>query len=280
MNLRTSSLPRICVLIPIVICQGCDSDMKSHMDPSMPIAGISSADTSTSRDCGIPDTTICNLIASIPKNRLPGMNYPWGNLESDLRNLETSTFDLIGYGSLLNPDSAKRTIKDTPENGHPPVLAIGATRVFEYVMPQSMIDEHPEKFEPQKKAALNLRYSPTNRSLFNGRLLTVRVQDIEALRNREKGYDLQPVVYVPWGEWNAEPKNAYVLVARKQIMDGRQLVDETAEPFPPYEKTCRDGAALVSKPFLDFYLRTTYVGKDQLPLSQYLKKSPVSTNSK
>jgi hypothetical protein len=277
MNLRTSGFPQICLLFLIVICQGCDSDKNNPMDQGMPIAGISSADTSTSRSCGIPDTTIGKLIASIPKNRLPGLNYPWGNLESDLQKLGTSTFDLIGYGSLLNPDSAKRTIKDTPQNGHPPVLAIGATRVFEYVMPPFMINDHPEKFEPRKKAALNLRYSSNNRSMFNGRLLTVRVEDIEALRQREKGYDLQPVVYIPWGDWNGEPRNAYVLVARQQIIDGRQLVDETAEPFPPYEKTCREGAALVSKPFLDFYLRTTFVGKDLIPLDQYLQKSPTTS---
>lgn len=271
---------RFCLLFLIIICQGCDSVTNQNMDKSTTPLGISSADASTSRDCGIPEPTIRSLLDNIPKNKLHGMNYPWPDLEGDLQKSGSPTFDLIGYGSLLDPNSARRTIKDTPENGHPPVLAIGATRVFDYVMPPSMIEEHPEKFDPQKKAALNLRHSPENRSLFNGRILTVRIQDIEGLRNREKGYDLQPIVYIPWGEWTAEPKNAYVLVARQQTIDGRQLVDDTAEPFPPYEKICRDGAALVSKQFLDFYQRTTYIGKHLVPLSEYLKRSPSSSNSK
>ncbi|MEM8493989.1 MAG: hypothetical protein AAF663_01220 [Planctomycetota bacterium] len=131
-------------------------------------------------------------IASAIKRDLR-FEYPWNGLEQALESQGHDQLQLVGYGSLLNPTSAARTIADTPPGGHPPVLAFGARRLFDYVMPQFFIDRYqangaPE-YPPSYRAALNTRWTGDPADVVSGRLIPLHVGDLDGLREREKGYD-------------------------------------------------------------------------------------------
>ena len=62
-------------------------------------------------------------------------------------------------GSLLNENSAAKTIKARPAGGNPPVLALGARRVLNYVIPVAKLKAYGGTFGPRERAALNVGYT-------------------------------------------------------------------------------------------------------------------------
>jgi hypothetical protein len=80
--------------------------------------------------CGVPAETFERLQAELDSLDAKSFIYPWPELEEAVAKNPGHTLLLVGYGSLLNRDSAARTIKVTPISDNPPVLALGARRVF------------------------------------------------------------------------------------------------------------------------------------------------------
>jgi hypothetical protein len=215
-------------------------------------------------ELGIPQQPIADLESAFHGMSAPSFAYPWHGLEDSLGKFPNGELPLIGYGSLLNPKSAARTIADTPSQGHPAVLAMGARRIFNYKMPEKALARYPDRSDPLATAALNLEYSRSSHDFFNGRLVAVAPGDIKGLRERERGYDLEPVVYVPWNRWDAHPQVAYVLVARNR--PGQRVVDASQRPHPEYAELCLAGARLESPAFATFYLKTTFLADGRTSL--------------
>ncbi len=203
-----------------------------------------------------------------------GFEYPWEGLEEAVVKMPGGKLLVVGYGSLLNRDSTARTIKDTPAEGYPPVLALGARRVFNYVIPEALLKSYGGNFPPRERAALNVDYTRSAADALNGRLLTVAPADIAALRVREFGYDLRPVICIRWGDWESAPFTAYVLVAAEARRDGRQVIDNNALPHPLYAAVCRAGARAVSEAFLQVYLETTFLADRKTSLAAWDKEHP------
>ena len=90
------------------------------MQPSS--ATAESIDTLIER-AGVPSAARGSLQAGLKTLDGAGFDYPWNGLEEEVAKMPEGKLLLVGYGSLLNRDSAARTIKDTPAEGHPPVLA-------------------------------------------------------------------------------------------------------------------------------------------------------------
>lgn len=225
---------------------------------------------------GIPREMRAGLQAALKKLDGAAFEYPWNGLEEAVAKTPGNGLLLVGYGSLLNRDSAARTIKDTPREGHPPVLALGARRVFNYVIPEALLKSYGVKFPPRERAALNVDYTRSPADALNGRLLLIAPADLAALREREFGYDLRPVVCVRWGEWEAAPFTAYVLVAAKGTRGGRQVIDNDALPHPLYAGLCRAGAQAVSEAFLQLYLETTFLADRKTNLVAWEKERHVA----
>ncbi len=192
------------------------------------------------------------------------IEYPWTELEARLV-ASGQPLRLLGFGSLLNPESARRTIRDTPPEGHPPVLAYGARRVFNYRMPPEVIARYGADPQSRELAALNTRCTGRVEDVLTGRLVTVSPVDIGALRDREIGYGLHPVVCFPWDAAADRPLIAYALCAVDSA-----IVDNDLLPFPPYVEVCRAGARLVDDAFEHAFLETSWLGGERLTLHAYL----------
>jgi len=197
--------------------------------------------------------------------------YPWSGLEQKLSNAGHDGLRMIGYGSLLNPESAAITIRDTPPTGHPPVLAFGAKRIFNYLMPNQVIARYDKtgQFPADMRAALNARFTGRVSDILNGRLITVDLDDLDALREREKGYDLLPVACVPWQDVTSDPQLAFVLCATERPWKGQIYVSDSIQPFPPYLAVCRDGARQVDEAFHQCFIETTVLADATSPLAKW-----------
>lgn len=190
--------------------------------------------------------------------------YPWKELEIDLQREQMDSVFMIGYGSLLNPESAARTISDTPADGHLPVIAWGVKRLFDYDMPDSVIERYSVSVDPGKhRAALNTRWTGNTNEVCNGRAISLRVSDLDGLRERENHYDLMPVAWLPWEDLEASISLGFALCAPKDSIAVRTDI----LPFPPYLKVCREGAAMVSTEFEEFFFQTTYLADGATLLS-------------
>jgi len=198
--------------------------------------------------------------------------YPWTSLEQAIM-VAGRPLLLVGYGSLLNPASAKRTVANTPSVGHPPVIAFGARRVFNYVMPQSVLDRYGDQISPRERAALNAAWTGKSESVLTGRVLDVPVSDLPALRERERGYHLCPVAFVPWGDPSSPPSLGHVLVADERPVAGVRHVDNSLLPHPGYTSLCREGARLVDAEFERAFLATSWIAPIGSTLEQYLAMS-------
>lgn len=223
---------------------------------------------------GLPSATLARLQAGLKTLDGAGFEYPWNGLEEAVAKMPEGKLLLVGYGSLLNRDSTARTIKDTPAEGYPPVLALGARRVFNYVIPEARLKAYGGNFPPRERAALNVDYTRSAADAINGRLLTVAPADIAALREREFGYDLRPVICIRWGDWEAAPFTAYVLVAAQRTRGGQRVIDDDALPHPLYAGLCRAGAHAVSEAFLQLYLETTFLADRKTSLAVWEKEHP------
>lgn len=200
--------------------------------------------------------------------------YPWSGLEEALQERSEDQIFLVGYGSLLHPRSAARTIADTPPGGHPPVLAFGARRLFDYVMPMTFIEryraEGAEEFPPTQRAALNTRWTGDPSDVLNGRLIPLSIGDLDGLREREKGYDLEPVATVPWDQPDQRPSVGFVLCATSRPWQGKVFIDGSIEPYPPYLELCREGARLTGEDFEQCLIDTCWLADAQTPLAAWL----------
>ena len=190
-------------------------------------------------------------------NKLRAFAFPWIEAEEYLKSQGRNVINLVGYGSLLNPVSAARSIRDTPTEGHPAIVALGARRVFNYQMPASVFLRYGTEPGIKDRAALNAESSEFG--LMNGRLINLKAEDLPALRIREKAYDLHPVSCVYWANREEPPFSGYVLCCRHEYFEGERFVDDSLSPYAPYANLCREGARRVSEEFLDMYLETSFL---------------------
>ena len=203
--------------------------------------------------------------------------YPWKDVEERILTWPAKKLPLVAYGSLLARESASRTIKTDASEGSPPVLVLGAKRVFNYVMPKEALARYQTPPNSRNGAALNVLYTKSKSDVLNGRLLMVRSEDIPALREREYGYDLCPVSCVLWDDREAQPFTAYILAARNAREFRRRVADDSLLPNLEYARLCRQGALSVSPDFLAFYLETTFLADRATTMFEWEKLHPEFT---
>ncbi len=229
------------------------------------------------REYGLPQQALAKLAAAQEQNSDRGYEYPWSGLEAQLAQEPDGRLLLIGYGSLMNLQSAAETIESVNETDFYPVVCVGAKRLFNYRIPDDVLKELAElggPAQPHELAALNV--IPTGRAadLFNGRVVPVAAADLPALRQREYGYHLRSVTCLRWDAWESEPFAAAVLAAEDPVINGRQVIDNTLDPNPAYAGIVDAGATAVSEPFHELFLDTTFLADGKTTLQQWLEARP------
>ena len=202
-----------------------------------------------------------------------GYEYPWYSLEEELKEEGKDKIVLFGYGSLLNKLSAKETIKNDAVDKYTPVIAFGIKRLLDYNMPDELRSRSIYEFieNEQSIGLFNARFTGSITDSANGALIEVSLDEIASLRKREVGYDLRPIVCIPWGNQKGKIMNAYTLGCSGRMWKGKMLSDSTILPHKGYYKVCREGASKISNKFLEYFLETSYIADGKTKVKDWEK---------
>ena len=154
-------------------------------------------------------------------------------------------YDVVGYGSLLSHKSLKETIKDKK---FIPVIVKGYKRIFD--LDENSGDE------------LNVEKSKNHK--FNGVLFKVNEKELEKIKGREDGYNIDEV-------------DAYEFTTKKKIGKCFLFIDyydvdyEKKTPDKSYFILCREAAYAISDDFGKFWDLTTYTS-DGESVYQWIEK--------
>lgn len=211
-----------------------------------------------------PGDALAGVLARVPWDRVRGAvggrprhPYPWAGLEREAAGRGDDGILVVGYGSLMNRDSALRTLAD-PGSLLGPVVAFRVRRVFDYRMPEATRARYPGG--PAAAAALNVYPSDADADVVNGVLCRVPAAALPAFREREAGYDLVPVAVLPYPDLGGPPRVAHVLSCPAVSTDGLRRTAPDLTPHPDYAALCLAGARAVSDEFAALFLATTYLG--------------------
>lgn len=198
--------------------------------------------------------------------------YPWDGLEQHLKSTHRSGLPFVGYGSLLNKESAALTLSRQTLEARQPVVAFGALRVFNYVMPPS-VKRYGEVSLGLNRAALNVRLTARPEHALNAVRIDIPFDGIGALRDRENGYDLAPLACIPWEMPDQPPFIAYILSCPEESDVAISKTDNSLLPHKRYYEVCRDGASEFGESFLKFFLSTTFLADGVTPMSEWEGKN-------
>lgn len=216
-----------------------------------------------------PDSALANLRTRIPWRRVrpaisaaaasPPHRFPWCDLEREVVARGEPGLTVVGYGSLMNRASAHRTLA-AADAEYMPVIAFRVRRVFDYLMPPSVLARYPTPANPTALAALNAYSDADDASVITGVTCRVPLAALPAFREREVGYDLVPVAVIPYLDLEGEPRPAYFLSCPPEPFDGTRRTDPSLAPHPGYAELCWEGARGVSDEFAALFLATCYLG--------------------
>jgi len=194
--------------------------------------------------------------------------YPWSGIETSLRDRGESSLRVLGYGSLVNRDSAGLTLDTETMETRRAAVCFGVRRIFNYKMPP-LVKRYGPPVVPDARAALNAEHTGKLEDVVNGVVMDVALEDIERLREREWGYDLVPAPTLRWGHFEGEPFIAYVLCVSRTSDLGKSIIDDGLTPHHEYYRQCRRGAADIGTEFLELWLASTYLGDGKTPVAEW-----------
>ncbi|WP_146430581.1 alpha/beta hydrolase family protein [Blastopirellula retiformator] len=188
--------------------------------------------------------------------------YPWS--VDDLFPTPDHRLPLIGYGSLMNLASARRSLSAECLASAKPVIVLGARRIYEYVMSPRGRGVYGEAVAHDQFGVLNAQATGDRADWFNAMMFQMSVDDIPALLSRESAYDLVPAWTLCWNGEAPQPSIGYFFSCRRDSYDGRQLLDSQILPHPGYHAICEEGCEAISPEFLHAFRTTTWARQARL----------------
>jgi hypothetical protein len=192
-------------------------------------------------------------------------DFLWPNWANFLKGQQHCKF--IAQGTLINKHSIERTIGRARLHGS--VVASGVRRIFNFSLINENYEENGGRYKRSQKhshcATLNIAHTGDSQDKVNGILFSISPADIDALAEREYGYDLFPVEYGRAGERDS----AYMFIARKE---SRAIGHRVLDSILPNESSlaiCLAGAATYGRAFLDTWIESCYLA-DGTPLMKNL----------
>jgi len=182
--------------------------------------------------------------------KYPTFKYPWAELEHEFISGKRTTLPIVGFGSLMNVDSARRNFPEAPDPAIP-LRAYNFQRVYDYFIRTNRYNNYPIDLWSYQPCALNAY--PSKNHWINGVELHLTHSLFEGFRQREKQYDLHPVAVSPFSKQS--PDRVYYILSKSKV---EHEIAKPILPHPVYHHVCSKGALDVSEEFLNSFHETTY----------------------
>lgn len=192
----------------------------------------------------------------------PSLQYPNEGHEKLPELFPDQKVLLFGYGSLMNKQSASRSLSPETLATMKPVVAFGLQRIFNYKAKKT--DHWGANQDKLEKAMLNLYPTTSYKDVVNGVSIEVNAEDLPELVRRETGYDLVPILIADWSEISEENPTPTIKVAYTFIvpLGLRNHIEYTSVRYYPvrgYMHAAQEGALEYGENFLDLWNHTTYL---------------------
>ncbi|MEY3457270.1 MAG: hypothetical protein RL215_427 [Planctomycetota bacterium] len=186
----------------------------------------------------------------------PEIPHPWEGLEQICDACERGLLPIIGYGSLMSPLSAKRTLLHSDADAMIPVQAYGARRIFNYRMPAQALLQWGSSQDPTEQAALNVQVTWRETDTVNGVLIGLDKRDLQQFRDRERGYALIAIPCRPWHDRNTSATFSLAYI----LSDSRaNAAKEKISPVRGYLDMCREASRRFGEEFAEEFDRTSFL---------------------
>lgn len=175
-------------------------------------------------------------------SQYPPLKYPNLNYSQVLDKYPEGKILIFGYGSLINTESESRTISEKAVHSMQPAIAFGLKRLFNYNARKGL------KNPPAKEGSfLNIIPMKELSRMINGVLVEVGKEDLAHLIQREKGYDLIPIIVTLWDDVLAENPSAkiqiaYAFMASDELRQGVHYTHNGYDPVERYLRLVEKGA--------------------------------------
>ena len=201
-------------------------------------------------------------------------------------NKEKDVYWIIGYGSLMHPYSLKRTVPDITIDQTKPVRVVGYRRIFNLTSVRSW-----KKDCTGQQAAAVLNIETHSGSEFGGVAFPVGKSGLSALDQREYIYRRMTGVEcldLKSGEVLSQC-NLYTALSGEELRLQKtsfyekrvrpygleSLVSKDILPIDQYLSLCLQGAYWWGEQFGDHFVRNTFLGDAETPLSAFLTEGDV-----
>ena len=201
-------------------------------------------------------------------------------------NREKEVYWIIGYGSLMHPDSLNRTVRDIAMGQTKPVRVVGYRRLFNLASVRAW-----KKDCTGQQAAAVLNVEAHSGSEFGGVAFRVGESGLSALDQREYIYrritgvecqDLnsgeflsQCIIYTALSGEELRSQKASFYEKRVRPLGLESLVSKEILPIDQYLSLCLQGAYWWGEQFGDHFVRNTFLGDAETPLSAFLTEGDV-----
>lgn len=202
----------------------------------------------------------------------PSTIYPNTDYQGILKKYPKGKVLIFGYGSLMNRESALRSVSAAAVETMRPVVAFGFKRLFNYKV--SNVSRWGSNLPENERAMLNIHPTTTYEHIINGVVMELTPEDLIKLIGRESGYDLVPIFVADWQAMiSANPKIkieiAYTFIVPDELRGGIDYTQTKYYPVRGYLQASREGALVFGEPFLQFWNETTYLGDGITPIGQW-----------
>jgi len=170
---------------------------------------------------------------------------------------------IFTYGSLLNKDSAKRSLSKDAMDTYTPAIAFGVKRVFDRDVPKKFSEKWGPLSQNNETGMLNIVFDNDFGSIVNGALVEVDLKDLNGLISRETGYDLVSVPVVTWQDAKADGTPNVIIAltfhASENERDSKQYTSKCINPVKGYALASKEGARQYGDEFVKLFEETTYL---------------------
>lgn len=209
----------------------------------------------------------------VPSSHFKRYTGDWESFEKDIRHRGETTFHILGFGSLLDPNSSNEF-----SNRREPAIAFGVRRFFGFSHPAPETSALGIPCQPYDDEQLRLTTRVTQKlsDITNGVLLQIDLDsEMRDFRTREKGYDLVRVPILKLksgheGRKQYELSMAYILTEPNKACGGLDKTQEVLLPHLAYLYVCLRGASQISHDFLDLFIQTTYLSDEKTPIGNWI----------
>ena len=192
----------------------------------------------------------------------PFFQYPNEGHQTLVNHFPSGKVLIFGYGSLMNKVSAARSMKAEATESMAPAIAFGVKRLFNYKVKDASrwgAEQHHKE-----RAMLNLAQTLNIGSMANGVVVEIDGEDLSKLVSREVGYDLVPILVVPWADVvnqnpDLEVRIAYTFVAVNELRNNTAYTSTEYYPVLGYLQAVQEASQEYGPEFAAFWNATTYL---------------------